>query len=77
MKLISDLFHKWNKEWAAACGLKEYQLVYSRNVWEALTQQGETFSFTAEELDKAESSADGFITTQNGIKCYLERPLNF
>jgi hypothetical protein len=76
MKMISDLFHKWNKEWAAACGLKEYQLVYSRNVWEALTQQGETFTFTADELDKAESSADGFIANQKGVMLYLEGPFN-
>lgn len=75
--MLAEIFKKWKDSGIYENMPKEYQLIFSRKIWELSTEYKMGYSFTKEELDKAEKSDDGLIGKQNGVNCYLQRPFNF
>lgn len=47
-----------------------YCLHFSRMMWEKVMPKN-GYSFTKEELDRAENMIMGFIGIQKGVRCYL------
>jgi hypothetical protein len=75
--MLSGVFQRWKNEGLYEKMPKDYQLIFTRKIWELSAEHNMGYSFTKDELDKAEKSEDGFIGKQNGLMCYLQRPLNF
>jgi len=49
---------------------EKYCLHFSRKIWEKVMSK-DGYSFTKEELDKAEDMIHGFIGVKKDVRCYL------
>jgi hypothetical protein len=54
---------------------KAKNLIYFRSFWEFISNKDWGYSFTKEELDKAEELENKYIGNRGGVGCYLQSPL--
>lgn len=55
--------------------MKNRYVIFDVELWRVWIENG-LYKFSEDQLNKAQESDDGFIGTQFGIDCYIQKPFN-